>query len=283
MSLVDGCPHIVKVNMSATNITDLSLEKIATKYLGLLELDIGHCKMITDKGMGHLASCSKLERLSMKITPLVTDAGTLLVASSCSSRSSGRWIKSKTPHLTLAMLTTGCPRIQKVQFGGRADFENVTQLPDLNDLIAPPMLGNPTTMLMTTTGMASIGNCSNLVRLDIDFNSLVIDDILASIGAGCLLLKEISIRYSAVSVVGIKKLVLGCPLTKLGIGDTAATDQWMVAISKGAKRLEILDIRSTKVTDTGLRKLKSGCPRLVEVNTRGCEAVSPEGKILFGA
>ena len=66
-----GLPHLERITLAATKITDLGLEHLKS-LTGVVEFDCRFCEYVTDDGIAHLKGWKKLERLNLRGTKVTS-------------------------------------------------------------------------------------------------------------------------------------------------------------------------------------------------------------------
>lgn len=127
-----------------------------------------------------------------------------------------------------------------------------TQWPNLQSLDLPHNLAAK----FTATGLARLGGCPNLVKLNIEYMMDMDDAMLQALRENCPNLRELSLRNSR--------------------GFTSAGAEHL----GGFRHLEKLNLASAAhwgvITDATLRTLASGCPNLREINLMS-HKITPAG------
>ena len=209
---------------------------------GLQVLDITDCKYISDEGIQAIATCQRLNTLTMVGVERLTKRGLKALAYSASGKSmtslnvSGRYNVSNSGlnvFYGIASITTP---------GARA-LSHMIHLTKLN-LCGLHQIGNGAIKSIAT-------HCKHLVDLNI---------------SGCGHVENHSIAVLSQTCTELKILNLS-GVVKLG-------DDGLISISKGLRSLEYLNLfRCEAISDNGLKKLAS-CTNLTELNIRCCKWIS---------
>lgn len=90
-SLCNRFPNLVKVEITYSGwmsklgkqLDDHGLAILSNNCPSLIDLSLSYCTFITDVGLRHLASCSKLSALKLNFTPRITGCGILSLVVGC--------------------------------------------------------------------------------------------------------------------------------------------------------------------------------------------------------
>ncbi|XP_057295993.1 dynein regulatory complex subunit 6-like isoform X1 [Hydractinia symbiolongicarpus] len=255
-----GCPSLLYVNMSRTEISDASLRHLSRDCNSLQYLNIAHCANISNRGLHYLASgkgSQKLIYLDMSGCDQITRDG-------------------------FKMLSKGCVRLNSIY---------LNEMPSLNDdavealmtecknLRMLSMLHSP---LLTDVGMRYVCSSKKLHVLKVEGNNWLTD---ASVKALTRNNHELRFLYLVdvprVTDMSLKALGQCRNLLVLNVADCIRLSdtgvRYIVEGCSGAKLREINLTNCIRVSDVSLLRISQKCTSLLYANFSYCEHVTDAG------
>ncbi|NXD12692.1 DRC6 protein, partial [Nothocercus nigrocapillus] len=255
----EGCPSLLYLNLSYTDITNGTLRLLSRSFPNLQYLSLAHCRKFTDKGLQYLGSgrgCHKLIYLDLSGCTQVSVDGFRNLANGC-SRIQNLLINDM-PTLTdrcIQALAEKCEQIMSVVF---------LDSPHLSD-----------------TTFRALAECK-LVKVSIEGNNRITDLSFKLMSKCCPYIRHIHVAdCQKITDAGLKmiaplKYILILNLADcLRIGDGGIKP--FVEGSSGATLRELNLNNCVRVTDASVIEIAQRCHNLTYLNLRYCENVTDTG------
>ncbi|KAH0616477.1 hypothetical protein JD844_027599 [Phrynosoma platyrhinos] len=255
----EGCPALLYLNLSHTDITNGTLRLLPRGFPNLQYLSLAYCRKFTDKGLQYLGSgrgCHKLVYLDISGCLQITVEGFRNIANSCSG------IQYLTIHemptLTdrcVQALAEKCKQIVSVEFN---------ESPHVSD-----------------TGFKALAECK-LVKMKIEGSNRVTDQGFRVVSKFWPQMKHICVAdCQKITDVALKLIA---PLDHIIILNLShcirisdAGIKSFVDGSSGSRIRELILSNCSYVTDSAVLKIAQRCPNLIYLNLCHCRAVTDAG------
>ncbi|XP_066489631.1 F-box and leucine-rich repeat protein 13 [Tiliqua scincoides] len=255
----EGCPALLYLNLSHTDITNGTLRLLSRGFPNLQYLSLAYCRKFTDKGLHYLGSgrgCHKLIYLDISGCLQISVEGFRNIADSCSGIQ--HLIINEMPTLTdrcIQALAEKCLQIVTVEFN---------ESPHVSD-----------------AAVKALSECK-LVKMKIEGSNRITDLSFKLISKFWPAMK--SIRVADCQKITDSALKLIAPLNAIAtlnlsdcmrIGDTG-----IKAFAEGCSCSSIRELilaNCSYITDASLVKIVQRCPNLVYLNLRYCQALTDCG------
>ncbi|CAI9103460.1 OLC1v1001942C1 [Oldenlandia corymbosa var. corymbosa] len=248
--------NLKTLNVDGAFISKSSFQIISRSCKFLVEIGLGKCKGVTDKGILQLVSgCTNLRMFNLTCCGDITDIAISGIAKSC---------------LNLVCLKLECCNLlSERSLYCLGSFSVLLEELDLTDCFG-----------VNDVGLSYLSKCSNLVRLKLGLCTNISDKGLSYIASYCKQICELDLyRCSEVGDDGLAALSIGCKkLKKLNLSYcNKVTDKGMMYLGN-MEVLSDLELRSLlNITGDGLVKLASGCIELSQLDLKHCENVDDTG------
>ncbi|GAA0141599.1 hypothetical protein LIER_35418 [Lithospermum erythrorhizon] len=115
-AIADSCRRILCLKLECCNLlTERSLDHLGSNCLLLEELDLTDCSGVNDIGLGYLSKCSELLNLKLGLCGNISDKGVSYISSNCSKILELDLYKcSGIGDSGLAAISSGCKKIKKL-------------------------------------------------------------------------------------------------------------------------------------------------------------------------
>ncbi|XP_062437632.1 F-box and leucine-rich repeat protein 13 isoform X2 [Rhea pennata] len=255
----EGCPSLLYLNLSYTDITNGTLRLLSRSFPNLQYLSLAHCRKFTDKGLQYLGSgkgCHKLIYLDLSGCIQISVDGFRNIANGC-SRIQDLLINDM-PTLTdrcIQALAEKCQQIMSVVF---------LDSPHLSD-----------------TTVRALAECK-LVKVSIEGNNRITDLSFKLMSKYCPYIRHIhmadcqKITDAGLKMIAPLKYILVLNLADcIRVGDGGIKP--FVEGSSGATLRELNLTNCIQVTDASVAKIAQRCRNLTYLNLRYCENVTDAG------
>nr|XP_025953419.1 dynein regulatory complex subunit 6 [Dromaius novaehollandiae] len=255
----EGCPSLLYLNLSYTDITNGTLRLLSRSFPNLQYLSLAHCRKFTDKGLQYLGSgrgCHKLIYLDLSGCIQISVDGFRNIANGC-SRIQDLLINDM-PTLTdrcIQALAEKCQQIMSVVF---------LDSPHLSD-----------------TTFRALAECK-LVKVSIEGNNRITDVSFKLMSKCCPYIRHIhmadcqKITDAGLKMIAPLKYILVLNLADcIRIGDGGIKP--FVEGSSGAMLRELNLTNCVRVTDASVTEIAQRCHNLTYLNLRYCENVTDAG------
>ncbi|NWX99839.1 DRC6 protein, partial [Nothoprocta ornata] len=260
----EGCPSLLYLNLSYTDITNGTLRLLSRSFPNLQYLSLAHCRKFTDKGLQYLGcgrGCHKLIYLDLSGCVQVSVDGFRNIANGC-SRIQNLLINDM-PTLTdrcIQALAEKCEQIMSVVF---------LDSPHLSD-----------------TTFRALAECK-LVKVSIEGNNRITDLSFKLMSKCCPYIRHIhmvdcqKITDAGLKMIAPLKYILILNLADcIRIGDGGIKP--FVEGSSGATLRELNLNNCVRVTDASVTEIAQRCHNLTYLNLRYCENVTDTGLEALG-
>jgi internalin A len=237
MPLLAKLPHLAKLDLSLTRITDRGMQQLKTAP-GIVELNLHYAEQITDEGMSAIKGWKKLQRLNVRGTR-ITDS-TLEHAASVP---------------TLTALDAGYAQVTDV------GLDHLASLPNLKELAIG---GNK----ITDAGLQSLRYLTGLTHLDLTgmqrTDSGLWSVSLTELGVGAIAtlreLRSLKLDGLPVSARWLERLKGLAKLERLSLQGCTRVSDDAAAVIAAWPRLQVVDVTGTAMTEPGVAGLRQARP-----------------------
>ncbi|XP_042324603.1 dynein regulatory complex subunit 6 isoform X2 [Sceloporus undulatus] len=255
----EGCPALLYLNLSHTDITNGTLRLLPRGFPNLQYLSLAYCRKFTDKGLQYLGSgrgCHKLSYLDISGCLQITVEGFRNIGNSCSGI---QYLTiNEMPTLTdrcVQALTEKCKQIVSVEFN---------ESPHVSD-----------------TGFKALAECK-LVKMRIEGSNRVTDQGFRVVSKFWSTMKHICVAdCQKITDVALKLIA---PLDRIIVLNLShcirisdAGIKSFVDGSSGSRIRELILSNCSYVTDSAVLKIAQRCPNLIYLNLSHCRAVTDAG------
>ncbi|XP_074873116.1 F-box and leucine-rich repeat protein 13 [Carettochelys insculpta] len=255
----EGCPALLYLNLSYTDITNGTLRLLSRSFSNLQYLSLAYCRKFTDKGLQYLGSgkgCHKLIYLDLSGCIQISLDGFRFIANSCSGIK--HLIINDMPTLTdkcIQALVEKCQDIMSVVF---------LDSPHLSDV-----------------AFKALAECK-LVKVRIEGNNRITDLSFKLMSKSCPQIKHIyMVDCQKITDVSLKTISPLKYILVLNLADCVRISDAGLRIflegSSGTKLRELNLTNCIYVTDSSLMKIAQRCHNLTYLNIRYCESVTDGG------
>eukprot|EP00899_Mesostigma_viride_P011754 jgi/Mesvir1/2057/Mv02317-RA.1 len=269
-----------EVDALATGL--LCLDELATRYPGLVYLNLAGCDDVTDEGLMAVAvACRGLQALDVSGCD-IDDGSVLAVAQSC--RALKRLAVAHCEWVTdasLVALSQHSPQLEELDVEHTCVTNNglatLAQACSRLVRLRAPYGATDASILQV------VEHCPRLEQLSVPYCHSVTDACMRRIVARCPRFQRLDARGCyKVTDEGITVLAGGCPgLVHLDLAEGGVSDEGLMAVAEHCVTLEYLDVsRSWTVTDAGIQAIASKCPRLRCLMVEKCQQVT--GACIYG-
>ncbi|XP_067420619.1 F-box and leucine-rich repeat protein 13 [Emydura macquarii macquarii] len=255
----EGCPALLYLNLSYTDITNGTLRLLSRSFSNLQYLSLAYCRKFTDKGLQYLGSgkgCHKLIYLDLSGCVQISVDGFRYIANSCSGIK--HLIINDMPTLTdkcIQALVEKCQQIMSVVF---------LDSPHLSDV-----------------AFKALSECK-LVKVRIEGNNRITDISFKLMSKSCPQIKHIYMAdCQKITDVSLKTISPLKYILVLNLADCVRiSDAGIRPFLEGSSGTKLRELNLTNcihVTDASLTKIAQRCHNLTYLNIRYCESVTDAG------
>ncbi|XP_039373585.1 dynein regulatory complex subunit 6 isoform X2 [Mauremys reevesii] len=255
----EGCPALLYLNLSYTDITNGTLRLLSRSFSNLQYLSLAYCRKFTDKGLQYLGSgkgCHKLIYLDLSGCIQISVDGFRYIANSCSGIK--HLIINDMPTLTdkcIQALVEKCQQIMSVVF---------LDSPHLSDV-----------------AFKALAECK-LVKVRIEGNNRITDLSFKLMSKSCPQIKHIYMAdCQKITDVSLKTISPLKYILVLNLADCVRiSDAGLRSFLEGSSGTKLRELNLTNcihVTDASLMKIAQRCHNLAYLNMRYCESVTDTG------
>ncbi|XP_020645684.3 F-box and leucine-rich repeat protein 13 isoform X2 [Pogona vitticeps] len=255
----EGCPALLYLNLSHTDITNGTLRLLSRSFPNLQYLSLAYCRKFTDKGLQYLGTgggCHKLIYLDVSGCLQISVEGFRNIGNSCSGIQ--HLTINEMPTLTdrcIQALAEKCKQIASVEFN---------ECPHVSD-----------------TGLKALAACK-LAKIKIEGSNRVTDLSFKLISKFWPYMNCIGVAdCQKITDVGLKLIAALDHIIILNLSDcmriSDAGIKAFVEGSSGARIRELILGNCSYVTDGALTKIAQRCPNLIYLNICYCQAVTDAG------
>ncbi|XP_069085784.1 F-box and leucine-rich repeat protein 13 [Pleurodeles waltl] len=261
----EGCPALLYLNLSYTDITNGTLRMLSRCLPNLQYLSLANCRKFTDKGLQYLATgkgCRKLIYLDLSGCTQISVDGFRCVASGCCSLQ----------HLKIddmVTLTDSCllALIEKCQ-----------------QLVSISLLGSPH---LSDVAFKAVFQSRKLSKIRIEGNSRITDASFKLLSKHCSNLSHVYIAdcqkitdNSLKAMSSLKNIYVLNVADCVRISDPGIRN--FLEGSSGGKIRELNLTNCIRVSDISLLRISQRCHSLTYLSLRYCENVTDSGIELLG-
>uniref|UniRef100_A0A452HR94 F-box domain-containing protein n=1 Tax=Gopherus agassizii TaxID=38772 RepID=A0A452HR94_9SAUR len=255
----EGCPALLYLNLSYTDITNGTLRLLSRSFSNLQYLSLAYCRKFTDKGLQYLGSgkgCHKLIYLDLSGCIQISVDGFRYIANSCSEIK--HLVINDMPTLTdkcIQALVEKCQQIMSVVF---------LDSPHLSDV-----------------AFKALAECK-LVKVRIEGNNRITDLSFKLMSKSCPQIKHIYMAdCQKITDVSLKTISPLKYILVLNLADCVRiSDAGLRSFLEGSSGTKLRELNLTNcihVTDASLMKIAQRCHNLTYLNMRYCESVTDAG------
>ncbi|XP_030411432.1 dynein regulatory complex subunit 6 isoform X2 [Gopherus evgoodei] len=255
----EGCPALLYLNLSYTDITNGTLRLLSRSFSNLQYLSLAYCRKFTDKGLQYLGSgkgCHKLIYLDLSGCIQISVDGFRYIANSCSEIK--HLVINDMPTLTdkcIQALVEKCQQIMSVVF---------LDSPHLSDV-----------------AFKALAECK-LVKVRIEGNNRITDLSFKLMSKSCPQIKHIYMAdCQKITDVSLKTISPLKYILVLNLADCVRiSDAGLRSFLEGSSGTKLRELNLTNcihVTDASLMKIAQRCHSLTYLNMRYCESVTDAG------
>uniref|UniRef100_A0A674I7F9 F-box and leucine-rich repeat protein 13 n=2 Tax=Terrapene triunguis TaxID=2587831 RepID=A0A674I7F9_9SAUR len=255
----EGCPALLYLNLSYTDITNGTLRLLSRSFSNLQYLSLAYCRKFTDKGLQYLGSgkgCHKLIYLDLSGCIQISVDGFRYIANSCSGIK--HLVINDMPTLTdkcIQALVEKCQQIMSVVF---------LDSPHLSDV-----------------AFKALAECK-LVKVRIEGNNRITDLSFKLMSKSCPQIKHIYMAdCQKITDVSLKSISPLKYILVLNLADCVRiSDAGLRSFLEGSSGTKLRELNLTNcihVTDASLMKIAQRCHNLAYLNMRYCESVTDAG------
>ncbi|MGH0149437.1 UNVERIFIED_CONTAM: hypothetical protein FKN15_033425 [Acipenser sinensis] len=300
--ILEGCPALLYLNLSYTNVTNGTLRMLSRCCLNLQYLSLAYCRKFTDKGLQYLATgkgchkliyldlsgctqaivseCQNLQTVSLQDSTHLSDSAFKALAEAAkltkikirgNNRMTDASWKSfcKSSPCLCHIYAADCQKITDISLKAIGSLKNLTVL-NVADCIRLSDAGIKYLVEGPSAGKLREVNLTNCVR--------VTDMSLLRISQRCLKLTYLSLCYCEHLTDSGLELLAGLPsLTSLDLTGTNIQDQGLASLgtNTGIKKLTLSECLwitdlGIQMTDLYMQYLTGVCQYLHELDISGC-------------
>ncbi|XP_069484160.1 F-box and leucine-rich repeat protein 13 isoform X2 [Ambystoma mexicanum] len=262
----EGCPALLYLNLSYTDITNGTLRMLSRCLPNLQYLSLAHCRKFTDRGLQYLATggkgCRKLIYLDLSGCTQISVDGFKFVASGCSSLQ----------HLKIDDMVT------------LTDSCIMVLLEKCQQIVSISLLGSPH---LSDAAFKAIFQSRKLSKIRIEGNNRITDASFKLLSKHCPNLSHMymadcqKITDNSLKAMSSMKYILILNVADcIRISDPGIRN--FLEGSSGAKIRELNLTNCIRVSDISLLRISQRCHRLTYLSLRYCENVTDSGIELLG-
>ncbi|XP_053114455.1 dynein regulatory complex subunit 6 isoform X3 [Hemicordylus capensis] len=255
----EGCPALLYLNLSHTDITNGTLRLLSRGFPNLQYLSLAYCRKFTDKGLQYLSSgrgCHKLIYLDISGCLQISVEGFRNIAKSCSGVQ--HLTINEMPTLTdrcIQALVEKCPQIATVE---------CNESPHVSDI-----------------AFKTLSECK-LVKIKIEGSNRITDLSFKLMSKFWPDMKRICVAdCQKITDTGLKLISALHDIVILNVSDCMRiSDTGVKAFvegSSGPSIRELILANCSSITDISLTKIVQRCSKLIYLNVRYCQAVTDAG------
>ncbi|XP_075455745.1 F-box and leucine-rich repeat protein 13 isoform X2 [Ascaphus truei] len=263
--ICEGCPALLYLNLSHTDITNATLRMMSRCLLNLQYLSLAYCRKFTDKGLQYLPSgkgCNKLIYLDLSGCTQITVDGFKCIAAGCSTLQQLKIndMFTLTDNCILALLEN-CQHITSVCLVGS---------PHLSD-----------------AGFKVLVQGRKLTKIKVEGNNRITDASIKMISKFCPNLNHFYVAdCQKITDIGIKAVSTLKNIIVLNVADCIRiSDPGVRHIVEGPSGTKIRELNLTncvRISDLSLLRIAQKCHNLTYLSLRFCENVTDSGIEVIG-
>ncbi|XP_077194195.1 F-box and leucine-rich repeat protein 13 isoform X2 [Paroedura picta] len=255
----EGCPALLHLNLSHTDITNGTLRLLSRSFSNLQYLNLAYCRKFTDKGLQYLGSgrgCHKLISLDLSGCLQISVDGFKNIAKSCSGIQ--HLTINDMPTLTdrcIQALVGKCQKIISIEFN---------EAPHVSDI-----------------AFKALAECQ-LVKIKIEGSNRITDLSFKLMNKHWPSLDRICMPdCQKITDTGLKLIAPLANIAVLNLSDCMRiSDAGIKSFVEGFAGLKIRELtlaNCSNITDGSLIKIAQRCTSLVYLNLRSCQALTDSG------
>ncbi|XP_066448080.1 F-box and leucine-rich repeat protein 13 isoform X2 [Eleutherodactylus coqui] len=264
-AICEGCPALLYLNLSHTDITNTTIRVMSRYLLNLQYLSVAYSRKFTDKGLQYLGSgkgCHKIIYLDMSGCTQISVDGFRYIANGCDALQ----------HLKINNMFT------------LTDHCITTLLEKCQNIVSISLLGSPH---LSDSAFKILAQGRKLVKIRIEGNSWITDGSIKAISRSNPNLNHIYITdCQKITDIGLKALASLKNITVLNVADCIRiSDPGVRQVVEGPSGNKIRELNLTnclRVSDLSLLRIAQKCHNLNFLSLRFCENVTDSGIELLG-
>ncbi|XP_040199413.1 dynein regulatory complex subunit 6 [Rana temporaria] len=263
--IIEGCPALLYLNLSHTEITNSTLRVMSRYLLNLQYLSLAYSRKFTDKGLQYLSSgkgCHKVIYLDLSGCTQISIDGFRYIAAGCGSLQ----------HLKINDMFT------------LTDSCLVTLLEKCHNIGSVSLLGSPH---LSDAAFKVLAHGKKLVKIRIEGNNRITDASIKAISRSCPSLNHIYLAdCQKITDISLKAISSLKNVTVLNLADCIrVSDTGVRQVLEGPSGIKIKELNLTnclRVSDLSLLRIAQKCHNLNFLSLRYCENVTDSGIELIG-
>nr|XP_056702452.1 dynein regulatory complex subunit 6 [Euleptes europaea] len=255
----EGCPALLNLNLSHTDITNGTLRLLSRSFSNLQYLNLAHCRKFTDKGLQYLGSgrgCHKLIYLDLSGCLQISVEGFKNIAKSCSGIQ--HLTINEMPTLTdrcIQALVGKCQKIISVEFN---------EAPHVSDI-----------------AFKALAECQ-LVKIKVEGSNRITDRSFNLMSKHWPFLDRICMAdCQKITDTGLRLIAPLSNIAVLNLSDCMRiSDAGLKSFIEGFAGSVIRELtlaNCSTITDNSLIKIAQSCTKLVYLNLRSCQGLTDTG------
>ncbi|XP_073475702.1 F-box and leucine-rich repeat protein 13 [Aquarana catesbeiana] len=263
--VIEGCPALLYLNLSHTEITNTTLRVMSRYLLNLQYLSLAYSRKFTDKGLQYLGSgkgCHKVIYLDLSGCTQISIDGFRYIAAGCGSLQ----------HLKINDMFT------------LTDSCLITLLEKCHNIASVSLLGSPH---LSDAAFKVLTHGKKLVKIRIEGNNRITDASIKAISRSCPSLNHIYLAdCQKITDISLKAISSLKNITVLNVADCIrVSDPGVRQVLEGPSGIKIKELNLTnclRVSDLSLLRIAQKCHNLNFLSLRYCENVTDSGIELIG-
>ncbi|XP_075064844.1 F-box and leucine-rich repeat protein 13 [Mixophyes fleayi] len=263
--ICEGCPALLYLNLSHTDITNTTLRVMSRYLLNLQYLSLAHSKKFTDKGLQYLGSgkgCHKIIYLDLSGCTQISVDGFKYIGFGCGSLQ----------HLKINDMFT------------LTDNCIITLLEKCQNIVSVSLLGSPH---LSDAAFKVLAEERKLVKIRMEGNNRITDASIKAISRSCPSLNHIYISdCQKITDISLKAISSLKNITVFNVADCIRiSDPGVRQVLEGPSGIKIRELNLTnclRVSDLSLLRIAQKCHNLNFLSLRFCENVTDSGIELLG-
>eukprot|EP00079_Xenopus_tropicalis_P023226 XP_012815465.1 PREDICTED: F-box/LRR-repeat protein 13 isoform X2 [Xenopus tropicalis] len=263
--ICEGCPALLYLNISHTDVTNATLRIVSRCLLNLQFLSLAYCRKFTDKGLQYLGSgkgCPKLIYLDLSgCTQISVDGFTFLAA--------------------------GCNSLQQLKINDMFTLTDkciTALLEKCQNILSISLLGSPH---LSDVAFKVLAQGRKLAKIRIEGNNRITDSSIKAICKFCANLNHIYVAdCQKITDVSLKAISVLKNITILNVADCIRiSDPGVRQVLEGPSGTKIRELNLTnciRVSDLSLLRIAQKCHNLTYLSLRYCENLTDSGFELLG-
>ncbi|KAM4037567.1 F-box and leucine-rich repeat protein 13 isoform 1-T1 [Anomaloglossus baeobatrachus] len=263
--ICEGCPALLYLNLSHSDITNTTIRVMSRYLLNLQYLSVAYSRKFTDKGLQYLGSgkgCHKIIYLDLSGCTQISVDGFRYIADGCGSLQ----------HLKINDMFT------------LTDNCITTLLEKCQNIVSMSLLGSPH---LSDATFKMLAQGRKLVKISIEGNSRITDGSIKAISRSSPNLNHIYVAdCQKITDISLKTLASLKNIAVLNVADCIRiSDPGVRQVVEGPSGNKIRELNLTnclRVSDLSLLRIAQKCHNLNFLSLRYCENVTDSGIELLG-